>query len=66
MLHSVLVTQPKPPTPDPALDAIENAPLDDRPLTKEERAAIEESRRKGRFITTDALRARLAERAKRP
>jgi len=43
---------------------IEAAPLDDEPLTDEERRELDETKKRGRFITTAALRARLTERAK--
>ena len=53
------MTQKPPKGRDPVLDAIENAPLDDEPLTDEERRQIAEAK-KGPFITTDVLRQRLA------
>lgn len=44
---------------DPVARAVREAPLDDREVTEEERAAIEEGKR-GPFVTTEELRARLA------
>ena len=58
------MTQPKTPNPDPLIAMIEAAPLDDEPVTDEERRALDETKKRGRFTTTAALRARLAERAK--
>ena len=53
------MTQAKPPGRDPVREAIENAPLDDEPVTEEERREIAEAK-KGPFMTTAELRARLA------
>jgi len=54
----------KPPR-DPVLEAIRNAPLDDEEFTDAQRREIAAAKRKGRYITTEALRARLARRRKR-
>jgi hypothetical protein len=53
------MTQAKPPTHDPVLEAIENAPVDEAPMSDDERREIAEAK-KGRFMTTAELRARLA------
>jgi hypothetical protein len=50
---------------DPVRDAIDNAPLDDVPMTDAERRDVAAARKRGRYVTTEALRARLARRAKR-
>ena len=47
------------------LEAIENAPLEDEELTEEERGEIAEAR-KGPFVTTKELRARLAAARQKP
>jgi hypothetical protein len=56
------VTQPKTPNRDPLIDLIEAAPIDEEPLSDEERLELAETKKRGRFITTSALKARLAER----
>jgi hypothetical protein len=58
------VTQPKIPSRDAILDTIEHAPVDDQPISEDERRAIAEVKKRGRFVTTAAVRARLAERTK--
>ena len=55
----------KPSLQDAVINAIEEAPLDDQPVTAEERDAIAATKKRGRFDTTSALRARLAE-ARKP
>jgi hypothetical protein len=54
------VTQPKTPNRDP----LEAAPIDEASLSDEQRLELAETKKRGRFITTTALRARLAERPK--
>jgi hypothetical protein len=52
---------------DPLLYALANAPLDDEPLTDEDRAAIAEARaeiERGETVTLDELDAHMARRAK--
>ena len=57
--------EPRKPPRDPALEAIENAPLEEEELTAEERRELAEAR-KGPFITTSELRARLAAARSKP
>jgi hypothetical protein len=55
-------SRPPQTTPDAVLAALRAAPVDDEPLTDEDRAAIERGRedsRAGRVVTTDELRKRL-------
>ncbi len=54
----------QPPRREPILDAIEQAPIDDEPVSDEERRAIAEAKKRGRFVTTAALKERLAKRSK--
>jgi hypothetical protein len=58
------VSQPKPSAHDAVGAAIEKAPVDDQPVGAEEREAVAAAKKRGRFVTTEALRERLAERAK--
>lgn len=47
---------------DPVIEAFENAPLDDEPLTEDEERAIEEGReayRRGETFTLDDIRREL-------
>jgi len=48
----------------PVARAIRQAPLDDRPMTSEERASIDESTRDGRSATSAEIRAKLTARAR--
>ena len=46
---------------DPVLESLENAPIDDEPLTDEDERAIEEAReqvRRGEVLTHDEVRRR--------
>jgi hypothetical protein len=47
---------------DPVIEAFENAPIDDEPVTEEEERALEESReayRRGETFTLDEIRQEL-------
>ncbi len=58
------VSQSKPSPQDAVAAALEQAPLDDQPVDADEREAVAAAKKRGRFVTTEALRERLAERRK--
>lgn len=49
-------------SPDPTDEAVRNAPMDDRPETPEERAAVDEAKRDPRWVDGETVSRMLAER----